>query len=109
MEIKTDMNKYKYKQNDFVRFDDSINCGNGRIVGVSFTALPIMGNCYMVKVLSANFKFPNEEYPFDTISVWENNLSQELNYKPFSHNNGIHDTEIGPCACGAWHDKEDWN
>jgi hypothetical protein len=76
--------KFNYKQDQFVKFhiggDQNVSGafpglpvqGTGRIVGCSITDMPIIGCMYMVEATDGSF--PNEVYPFKTISVAECHL-----------------------------------
>ena len=51
-------NSFNYKQGQPVRFDMGGKCmprGEGKIVGVSTTELPIVGCMYMVEVTDGSF------------------------------------------------------
>ncbi len=70
------MIKFKYKQNDIVKFDlrDGVNKGLGIIVGCSTMPSPVIGSTYMVEVTDGSF--PNEVYPFGVIPVFEQHLER---------------------------------
>ena len=73
------MDKFNFQQGQKVRFDDGMYRGVGRVVGCSTIAMPIIGChcCYMVAVSEGSLLFPNEAYPFRTISVFECHLTSE--------------------------------
>jgi hypothetical protein len=60
--------KFDFKPNQLVMFDNGEVRGHGRIVGCVNTEMPIIGRTYMVKVEEAEGIDP-ETYPFDTIAV----------------------------------------
>lgn len=70
------MKKFTFQQGQKVQFDDGNNQGVGVIVGCSTTGSPIIGCAYMVEVPEGSV-FPNETYPFKTISVFECHLTPE--------------------------------
>ncbi len=70
---------FSYKQGQFVKFamgGENLPRGEGKIVGVSTTELPIIGCIYMVEVTDGSF--PSDVYPFTTISVLECQLTSIL-------------------------------
>lgn len=72
------MTNYTLKQGDKVSFyiqstEKSLE-GTGTIVGCATQPLPIMGSMWIVQV-DPNGPVPNDEYPFNTISLPEVHLT----------------------------------
>lgn len=63
--------EYNFKKDQCVTVEYSEIRGIGRVVGCATTPLPVIGRMYMVQMVKSNVPFPNDEYPFDVISVPE--------------------------------------
>lgn len=64
--------KYKFKNNERVRFDNGIISGHGVVIGVASIAQSIIGAAYIVEVFeSYDVILPNDEYPYTVIPMFE--------------------------------------
>lgn len=72
------MREYKFTNKQLVEIDTGILKGCGKVLGVSTTSLPVIGDNYIVELLEDNLDLPNEEYPFSVISVPEIHLTDRV-------------------------------
>lgn len=66
------MSNYKYKANQRISYDNGVLKGEGLVLGCSTTDQAVLGKGMIIKDLSGNI--PTEEYPFDTMAVFEVHL-----------------------------------
>jgi len=66
---------FKFKMDQEVRYTDTDVPGEGVVVGVSTTGLPILGVGYIVKITDGSL--PTENYPYDTRTVFELHLEEK--------------------------------
>ncbi len=70
--------EYKFKDDEYVSFDNGVIFGKGHIVGASDTGHPIIGITYMVETIAkdCSVKLPNDTYPFQTIPMSEHFITK---------------------------------
>lgn len=70
---------FNYKQNDKISFDTGVAglSGKGIVVGCATEGAAVIGKTYMIKITESNYPIPNDQYPFDTISIFEVQMKKD--------------------------------
>jgi hypothetical protein len=66
------MDKKLIPFNTVVEYDNGVMSGEGIIVGLAISSLPIIGDGYIIKDLSCNV--PNDTYQYDSFVVYNIHL-----------------------------------